>query len=201
MTEEAAQSGQSPEPASRGRIDPDLARGFAMGEEEAFERVVAACQQGLRRLVYRLLGWEGDVEDVVQDVFVVALRRRRQFQGRSDLFTWLAAIAVNRCRSYQRRQFLRRALWRRAGGAAGPPRPPGAAAGAMDRETAQRVQQALRRLPGRYREVAVLRYVEEMDPREIAAALGVRPGTVLVRLHRARQMLKKQLSDLVEDEQ
>jgi RNA polymerase sigma-70 factor (ECF subfamily) len=56
-------------------------------------------------------------------------------------------------------------------------------------------------LPGRLREAAVLRYLEEMEPDEICRVLGIRSGAVRVRLHRARELLKKSLADLVEDDE
>src|SRR4051812_2729487 len=80
--------------------DPDdaLAARFARGEPGTFEQLVALHQPRIARLAHRLLGWAGDGDDVVQDVFLTALRNARSFRGQSSLATWLATITLNRCR-------------------------------------------------------------------------------------------------------
>ena len=77
------------------------------GDRQAVGQLVAAHQQRIARLVQRLLAWPDDVDDVVQDVFVHALRSLARFDGHSSLATWLVRIAINRCRSHQRRRWLR----------------------------------------------------------------------------------------------
>jgi len=64
-------------------------------------------------------------------------------------------------------------------------------------ETHRQVREAVAGLPPRYREVVVLRYLEELPIAEVAEALGVKRGTVEVRLHRARGRLKGKLADLL----
>src|SRR4051794_39555078 len=86
-----------------------LARRFSSGDPQAFEEMVACYRARVTRLAHRLLGWGGDPEDVVQDVFLAALRKAKDFRGRASLWTWLATITINRCR----RQLRRQALWRR----------------------------------------------------------------------------------------
>jgi RNA polymerase sigma factor (sigma-70 family) len=206
--------------------DCEVALRFSRGEAEAFALVVAAHQDRLARLVHRLLGWRGEVEDVVQDVLLAAWTKRRQLRDPGRLASWLAAIAVNRCRNVRRWRFLRGLLLGDsdervaagdagdAGAAAGPPalsgRRTGAgeAAGANDvahassaAEMAERVRQAVRALPGRLREAAVLKYLEQLELDEICRVLRIRPGAARVRLHRARELLRKSLADLVEDDE
>jgi len=60
-----------------------------------FDALVAEQAPRITRLCYRLLGWRADVADVVQDVFVAALRALPTFRGASDVSTWLTRIAVN----------------------------------------------------------------------------------------------------------
>lgn len=124
----------------------------ARGDRAAFGEIVAAHQGRVARLVSRLLGWSDDVEDVVQDVFAAALEHLPRFRGESNLGTWLATIAVNKCRSVLRRRIVR-LRWRSV--AAG--RPGRHAHGAADsdtlrREKHQQVRRAVGRLPRRLRE-------------------------------------------------
>src|SRR4051794_9718386 len=86
-----------------------LARRFSAADPQAFEELVALYRARVTRLAHRLLGCGGDPEDVVQEVFLAALRKAKDFRGRASLWTWLATITVNRCR----RQLRRRALWQR----------------------------------------------------------------------------------------
>src|SRR4051812_33447508 len=86
--------------------DAALAARFARGDAGAFEAVVALHQPRVARLAHRLLGWAGDCDDVVQDVFLTALGSARSFRGQSSLATWLATITLNRCRRHLRRRTL-----------------------------------------------------------------------------------------------
>src|SRR5947209_2107430 len=83
-----------------------LAQRLAGGDPEAFEDIVALYRARVARLAHRLLGWGGDPEDVVQEVFLAALRKAKGFRGQASLWTWLATITVNRCRRQLRRQTL-----------------------------------------------------------------------------------------------
>ena len=66
-------------------------------------------------------------------------------------------------------------------------------------ETFQRVRTAVARLPSRYREVVVLRYLEELPIDQVAAVLRITTNVVHVRLNRARQRLNGTLADLIEE--
>jgi len=178
------------------RDDPggsDLVGRFIAGEATAFEQVVGRYAERLAALVYRLLGYSGDVEDVVQDVFLVALESRRKFRADSSLWTWLTAIAVNRCRSRWRRKRLRELI-------SGRQASPAADESAITDETSAQVRRAVAELPGRLREVVVLHYLEEMPVEEIGLALGISRSAIDVRLHRAREKLRQTLPRLVIEE-
>src|SRR5881409_3425290 len=82
--------------------ESSLAQRFAEGDAAAFEAVVALHRPRITRLVYRLLGWPNDVDDMVQEVFLAALTQCRRFRGQSALATWLTVIALNKCRTHRR---------------------------------------------------------------------------------------------------
>ena len=157
------------------------------------ELLVATHQDRLRRLAYRLLGWRGgEVDDVVQDVFLAALKHLPRFRGESSVSTWLTAITINRCRTAHRRRRLKRLLgWKSQID------PAEAWSRPADEEIAQRVREAVRALPPRDREVIVLRYFEQFTGADIAAATRQSPGAVEVRLHRARGRLATTLGPLI----
>jgi RNA polymerase sigma-70 factor (ECF subfamily) len=178
--------------------DAVLAEGFSHEQPAVFDRLVESHQDRVARLACRLLGWPADVDDVVQEVFLAAWKGLPRFRGQSDLATWLTRITVNKCRSRRRKEMVRLAwLWRKGQEEAANSEPADRAA--LDRETHAEVRRRVRRLPPRYCEVVVLRYLEEMPVEEIGQVLGLTRNTVEVRLHRARERLRKELAGLMDD--
>lgn len=168
------------------------------GDDSAFEQLVEAYQDHVARTVYRLLGWSGEPQDVVQEVFLAALKNLRRFRGQSSLSTWLTAITVNECRKRQRK-------WRMAAGFLAelvrrPIRTPGSVEGSLlQDERLDRVRRAVAGLKMPLREAIVLRYFQEMPIEQVARVLGLSVPAVNTRLHRARSRLKETLSGLVEE--
>jgi RNA polymerase sigma factor (sigma-70 family) len=178
--------------------DSALVRRFAGGDPEAFDAVVALYRLRVARLAHRLLGWDGDPDDVVQEVFLAALQKASGFRGHASLWTWLATITVNRCR----RRLRRRALWRRFMFQRGREQATATAVaadrGALRDETHRRVREAVTALPAGDREVIVLYYLEDAPVAEIAELLGATSNAVQVRLHRARAKLSAALAEFME---
>ena len=178
--------------------DAILARGASHDHLAVFDRLVETHQAKVARLACRLLGWPADVDDVVQEVFLAAWKGLPRFRGQSELGTWLMRITVNKCRTHRRKEMLRlRWLWPSGQEEAAGSDPADRAT--LDRETQAEVRRGVRRLPARYCEVVVLRYLEEMPVERIAQILGLTRNTVEVRLHRARERLKKELAGLMDD--
>lgn len=180
----------------QGEVERDLVARCLKGDRSAFGRIVELHQARVARLAWRLLGWKGEMEDVVQEVFVKALENLHQFRGQSSLGTWLAAMTINECRRQQRKQLLRLML---PGRAREEKQEPAADQGPMVGERARLVQRAVRGLGSKHREVVVLRYLEGMEIEEIAEVLRLSRSAVEVRLHRARQELKQVLAGVMEE--
>ena len=128
------------------------------------------------------------MEDAVSEVFLKVFERAGQFRGRSRLSTWLHRITVNHCLHLLERARIRAAdvLPPDSSGplASGDPTPGELACRRDERERAERL---LSRLPDDQRATLLLREVEGLSYREIAAVLEVPEGTVMSRLARARQ--------------
>lgn len=174
---------------SNDQHDRELVARFRRGDADAFGDIIAAHQQRITRLVHRLLGWSGDVEDVVQDVFLCALQHLHRFREEARLSTWLTTIAVNTCRSCQRRRVLRLRNLSRVWRGTQNGKPP-----ADSDEMHEEVRESVRRLPAKYRVPIVLRYFENLSVPEIGEALGLSLNAVEVRLSRARRHLKESLA-------
>lgn len=167
---------------------------FRRGDDSAFDGIVERHSAEVAALANRLLGWPGDVDDVVQEVFLAAFAARRRFRGDCRLRTWLFTITINKCRSHRLRWKRRlRPLRVEAEALAYPGGHSDRAA--MDAEALAAVRQAVQTLPPKYREVVVLRYLEDMDTKEICELLGITLNSLQVRLNRARNKLRQQLGD------
>jgi RNA polymerase sigma-70 factor (ECF subfamily) len=177
----------------------ELSEQLVAGDVDAFRTVVERFHAPVGRLAFRLLGWSGDVDDVVQDVFTAAWQGREGFARGSSVATWLMGITVNQCRMRQRwwvryRRHLA-AVWHRPG----PLNAAAAEKAVFDQELFERVRAAVGSLPVRDREVVVLRYLQELPLDDVAKVLALPVNTVEVRLHRARKRLRPLLNGLLEE--
>ena len=135
-------------------------------------------------------------ESVTQDCLLRAYRARDDFRGDCSVATWLTRIATNLIRDATRSrkfQFWRTAPAVEAGALADRLRSPGISpeTALVVREELLKVWDAVDKLPGKQRNVFLLRFVEEMELPEIAAAMGLHVGTVKSHLHRALAAVRK----------
>jgi RNA polymerase sigma-70 factor, ECF subfamily len=163
------------------------------------EDVVTLCATYRSRIYrYALLSLrDADLADTVtQDCLLRAYRARDDFRGDCSVATWLTRIATNLIRDATRSrkfQFWKTASAVEVGALADRLRSPGISpeTSLVVREELLKVWDAVDKLPGRQRNVFVLRFVEEMELPEIAAAMGLHVGTVKSHLHRALAAVRK----------
>jgi len=173
-----------------------LAR-FVAGDRAAFERLAAMHRPRLTRLAYRLLGWHGDPEDVVHDVFLAAMENGHKFRGQNGLSAWLTAITLNKARSRLRRKFLG-IKWLQSR-SRDEPADTSADSSSLRDEVGERVRAAVRSLRPRDREVVVLFYLEGRCVRQISELTGDSENAIDVRLHRARAQLRERLAGFMSE--
>jgi RNA polymerase sigma-70 factor (ECF subfamily) len=130
----------------------------------------------------------GEVDDLVQDVFIKALRRLSALREAASFGAWLAAIARNVANDYHRRSVPEEPL---TDDASDDEVTSGVSGG--DHEGSAAVLEAVMSLPHAYRETLILRLVEGMTGPEIAARTGMTPGSVRVNLHRGMEQLRAKL--------
>jgi len=124
----------------------------------------------------------GDADDVVQDVFMIAMRRLQGLREVSSFGAWLAAIARNESQRSRRRMREHVEL----------PDVP-MASRQEDEADAQHVLATIRSLSSAYRETLLMRLIEGMTGPEIAAQTGLTPDSVRVNLHRGMRLLREAL--------
>lgn len=143
-----------------------------MDPEAAVTALYEAHALGLLRLAVLMLGDRQAAEDVIQDAFLGLYRRWYSLTGPDRALAYVRSSVFNRCRSVLRQRARRRPALLVAVDAES------AEASVLLGEEHRAVLEALRRLPGRQREVVALRYCLGMSPDEVAAAMGISPGTV-----------------------
>lgn len=148
------------------------------------------------RWVRRLVGPREDVEDLVHEVFLVAVRRRGSFRGDASVKTWLFRIAHRVVRGRRRRERVRRWLFARHGETLQVERSNTVTPlEELERyEKTAHLYAALDRLPDDYRTALILYEIEGLSGEQVAELVGVQLGTVWVRLHRGRARLLRELS-------
>lgn len=168
-------------------------------DDSRFEMIVAQSHERVRRLAARLLGWRGDVEDAVQDVFLAVFESRARLAEVHDRERWLTTITLNVCRRRHRRSAVWRAClaWLGRGVESACET---VACGEAD-ELRDQVRRAVAALPPTSREVIVLRYLEGLEVGEIGLLLTIKPDAVAARLTRARVQLRDSLPEFAEKKQ
>lgn len=169
------------------------------GRREALAELLRQHRPLVCRLARHLVGNDGDVEDVVQDVLVAVVGGIRRFRGEARLTTWITSItvrtALRHAQSRRRRDERQSPLEAtsssqeaRAVAGADP------VAAVEARDFADHLRAAIAELPAPQRAVVVLRHVEGMELREIAQVLRTPVGTVKSRLHHARRALRRSMA-------
>lgn len=156
-----------------------------MVEVNEIERVYRQRYGAFLRVAVAILRDERLGEEAIHDAFVRALRHRRGFRGRGSLEGWLFRIVVNESRR-------RQAAERRPSPALAA-RDPASTNGHGEGGALAALVAAL---PERQRLALFLRYYADLDYESIAAALGVKPGTVAASLHAAHAALRRELLEV-----
>lgn len=143
-------------------------------------------------LAHWLLGNRDDAEDAAQSAMVKALKSFDKLRGREPR-PWLLAIVRNECMDMLRARKRFDSWSEEALVSAACPAPDPASVVIREFE-AGAVRKAIDELPGPFREVILLREIEEMSYRDIAVVIDAPVGTVMSRLARARQKLQEMLS-------
>jgi RNA polymerase sigma-70 factor (ECF subfamily) len=170
------------------------------GDTHLFHDLIRPYEHTVFSMAMALLRNPQEAEDVAQETFLRALRNLHSYRGEARFSTWLVSIALNEARNRLRRDRALESLdnssdetdriapellrdWREV------------PSEVLERlELRKMLQEAITELPVIYREVFLLRDVEELSISESAELLGISAASVKVRLHRARIMLQMRLA-------
>lgn len=183
-------------------FEADCIRRILAGEKQLFHDLIRPCEKPVYFMLLSLLRNEADAEEAAQETAIKVYRNLHLFRGESQFRTWVLSIARNegllRLRKVENRRedsldamtedagdFTPAVLtsWREV-----------PAEALEQQEVRALLRQAIDGLPAIYRNVMLLRDIEEMDVRQTAAALGISESAVKVRLHRARALMQRALA-------
>jgi RNA polymerase sigma-70 factor (ECF subfamily) len=172
------------------------------GNAELFHDLIRPYERRVYKMALSFMKNEADAEDVAQEAFLKAFRNLEHFRSQAKFSTWLISITLNEARGRLRRQSIVRMdsldQTQEDGGQVSPAllrdwrEIPSEALERM--EVRAMLQEAIGNLTPIYREVLLLRDIEEFSIEEAATTLGITAATTKVRLHRARIMLQKTLA-------
>ncbi|MBI5816191.1 MAG: sigma-70 family RNA polymerase sigma factor [Nitrospinae bacterium] len=164
-------------------------------DEKEFQALYKTFQPAILRYLARLAG-ENEAEDLTQEVFMRIRRSIGSFRGESSLSTWVFRIAANAALDKLRSPAFKKPARGPEGdpGQDTPDNGPSPDQRLIRNEMNECIRSFIEKLPEQYRDVIVLSELEEKKNSEISEILGVTVGTVKIRLHRARAMLKEELA-------
>jgi RNA polymerase sigma-70 factor (ECF subfamily) len=186
----------------RDQAESALIAAILAGDREKFHDLIRPHERKLYLTALALVKNETEAEDIVQEAVLRAYRKLASFRGDAKFSTWLIAITLNQARLKLRKEKLANfdslddqspedgdytpavlTDWREIPLAA------------LERlELRSLIHNAVAELPETFRQVVLLRDVEEMSVNETAETLGISLSLVKVRLHRARLLLQKKLA-------
>ena len=167
----------------------ELLERFAAGDPEAFEVLFRQHQKQVYAWIVRIVRNAGIAEDLTVETFWRMHRAHARFNPTGNFPGWARRIATNAALDHLRAARREVEL---------PENLPALAEAdsAVRRETRQRINQAFRELPAKYRLVAILALVEEEPYEDIADAVGISATVVKIRVFRAVRMLRKKLTSM-----
>ncbi len=181
--------------------DETIVRAVRNGRTEAFAGLVDRHKDSIYGTLMRLTGDPQVAEELAQETFVRAYQNLGGFRGESRFGTWVTRIAINLARDRVRERSRNKTVSLEAVLEQNPDAPAFTEQGSCsdplseleERDTLARFEMALQELPSSYRETFVLHHVEDMSYEDIAALTGDSVGSLKVRAHRARKLLRERL--------
>ena len=176
------------------------------GDAPSAERALELLRQTVLSFGIRVCGQREDAEDTAQEVLIKALPHLAKLEDPRALSTWLYRAAKNRCWQGRRTHAWQKTIALEElfpddaelqslllrDNSAGPEEQ------VLDRQDQRLLHRAVLALPPQYRIVLVLHDMEELDSELVARILSLQPGTVRVRLHRARLLVRQEMAKLLQ---
>ncbi|MCK4303194.1 MAG: sigma-70 family RNA polymerase sigma factor [Candidatus Eisenbacteria sp.] len=185
--------------------DEDLMEKIVEGSERAFALLVKRYQGKIMNLVHRFIYDRDRAAEIAQEVFLRVYLHRKRYRRSGRFSTWIYTIAANLAKNEIRRKARLKgvlsldSLLEATGDSASflADRQPGPEHTAHQHQVEEIVMAAIHKLPLKYREVILLRDIQQLTYEEIEQVLNIPGGTVRSRINRARNALKEMLEPIL----
>lgn len=184
--------------------DEELIEQFQNGNLYAFEEIVKRYKDQLVNFAYRFLSDVGDAEDIVQETFLRVYRNKKAYRNIAKFSTWIYTITGNLAKTELRRHKRRRLLSISGLGfedrsleLRDDKKGPEDSADEIIKE--EIVQSAIDSLPEKFKEVIILRDIQELSYEEISSIVKIPLGTVKSRVNRGRFKLQGKLTEYLKE--
>lgn len=176
--------------------DEEVIRSVLQGNKDDYEIIMRRYNERLYRIGISILKDENDVEDIMQETYIKAYKHLQSFKRESKFSTWLTRIMVNEslAKLKYRKQFEQlvdpetKKMPTYIAHTETPEKH------FMQEEMSNIIENAIRSLPQKYQTVFMMREIENMNVHETAKSLNISNENVKVRLHRAKELLKKNIT-------
>lgn len=176
--------------------DEEIISRILTGEKKLFELLIRRYNQRLYRIGMSVLNDSTEVEDAMQAAYISAYEHLDKFERRAAFITWLTRIMLNQCFEQNRKQQLSRNSELQPDNSTYMHTPANIL---VNKELNSVLEQAIAKLPEKYRLVFMLREIEELSVKETSEALNIEEPNVKVRLNRAKTMLRENLNGYMKD--
>ncbi len=173
--------------------DDEIITRILEGEKHLYERLMRKYNLRLYRICISMVNDEAAVEDIMQTAYLNAYLNLAGFQNRSSFSTWLIRIMINESTLYKKRRLRREMGLDEKQEERYLTETP--LNGLMNKELKQILERTIADLPEKYKIVFVMREIEDMSTSETMGALNITESNVKIRLNRAKEMLRINLSD------
>ncbi len=187
--------------------EKEIVRRAQAGDSNALAHLVTKYQNRIYHLGLRLLGQEQDAEDMLQQTFLTVVKNIQQFKSQSSFYTWLYRIAINtglRKLQSKPRKYTHVSVdnpdFESIHGHEVHHWPKFDFKHISNKNFRQKLDQALKELPEKYRTVFILRDLHELSTEETANILQITIANAKIRLMRARNFLKTKLESYIKQE-
>ncbi|TES92918.1 MAG: sigma-70 family RNA polymerase sigma factor [Candidatus Cloacimonadota bacterium] len=177
--------------------DCELVEKVKNGDERAFELLVKKYQKGIYSLTYRMTNDHFTADELTMEAFIRAYKAIKRFRKGANFFNWLYTIAVRLCLNYIKKEKrkinidpenLNALVHRKI-------HDDGLLEKVIAKEVNIKIREAIQHLPEKLRVVLLLRVDDELSYEKISKILRIPSGTVMSRLNRARERLKKSIGN------
>lgn len=184
-------------------IDKQLAKRAKTGDRTAFAELIDIYKDRIYHMAYRMLNNRQEAEDIAQETFLRVFTNLSKYDESYKFSTWIYRIATNLCIDRMRKKKPQHSLDETVDGEEGldwysrlSSQEPTPEAEVIEGELQNEVHQAIESLPGKYRAVLILKYLEDLSLAEISDVTSLPISTIKTRIHRGREALRKKLHKL-----